>query len=148
MARKTTFHWNGATFQVAEDTVATGMDAEFVTYLLYPAPNLRQWRRGLEYGAFIAGVTITDGDPGFTIPSIDDEEAIRAFYEPFTDLPRDFRNALVNAKTDLLNQSLNAKDLTPGIDPNAIAPPTESGASNNSHEPTDSLSVLPAAVSE
>lgn len=143
--RHVTFTFKGATLSVSEDTNGVGVDAEYVLYMIFPSPNGRQARLGIDYGSFLARVTLVDGDPGFVLPSLDDPQAVRDFYRVYQDLPREFRTAYVNAQAELMIAA-NAEDLTPGIDPNVTAPPTEGGAtvnSNGSTEPsTPSLEIV------
>lgn len=132
--RTTTFQWNGATFEMQSGTVSSGVDALYIANNLFPgARTNREWRHDLEYGNFLSTVHITSGNPGFTLPSLDDSlDAIRAFYKPFLELPTTFFNA-VHATQIELGAPINDHDLAPEIDPNAQASANtdESGATNS-----------------
>lgn len=145
----TSFKWNGVTFAVAEETVGVGVDADYICYLVFPAPNNRQFRHGRDFGVFLATVTVRDGDPGFTIPALDAPPAdIQAFYQHYTTLPGVFHTAWTMARAAQIN-SANAPDLTPGADPKASAtPPSVADDTTSLPELTDALPASPEVVSD
>lgn len=144
--RKTTFEWHNAVFEVQEDTVSTDIDANYVANLVFPGARTdREYRHDLEYGATLATVRVLSGDPGFTLPSLDNPEAIRAFYPVLEGLPRDFRSLILIAKASLRTPA-NDSDLAPGIDPNVEASEsTDASGSSNSDPLTEPSSLSLAA---
>lgn len=115
--RTVAFNWKKAVFSVQEDTVKSGNIADFVLFKLFPEPSDLEYRYGLDYGNFLARVTLVSGDPGFTIPAPESPiDVIKAFYETYSELPRAFRNAYITADTALI-RAQNEVDLIPEIDP-------------------------------
>lgn len=145
--QSTQFQFQGATYRVIEDTVKTDILSEHVAYLIHPTPSLVDYRLGKEYGVFLATVTLLSGDPGFTLPAIEDTPAVGSFYPVFMALPGGFRQVWNTARGVLMLLSANAADLTPGIDPKkADAPPTDGDGTNSSVPSTEVSSALPAPV--
>lgn len=145
--RTITFSYKKAVFQVQEDTVKSGNIADFVLFKLFPEPSDLEYRFGLDYGNFLARVTLISGDPGFTIPSPDSPtDVLKEFYETYSSLPRAFRNAYITADTALLTAQ-NAADLTPGIDPKGeTSQSSDANAPINSVSSTEPSSALSEAV--
>lgn len=144
----TSFQWNGATFAVAEETVGVSIDANYILFLLHPAPTDREFRRGLDFGVFLATVTIRDGDPGFVIPSLDTPVGIREFYAQYMALPGKFHVVWNNARAEQMS-SANAVDKRPDIDPkDSASSPSDASATTNSPPSTSDSPVLLEAVSE
>jgi hypothetical protein len=145
----TSFEWNGATFAVAEETVGVAVRSQYVLYLLYPAPTDLQFRLGLDYGVFLATVTVRDGDPGFVMPSPDAPAAdIHAFYERYETLPGSFHTAWTTARAQQMT-SANTPDKQPDIDPkDSASSPSDASATTSSPPLTDDLSASLEAVSD
>lgn len=74
-----TFIWNGATFRLHEETVASALDMEYVVGVLRQGKvaSPRLLNHYITYGTFLASAELVEGDPGFPIPSLDaDEQAL------------------------------------------------------------------------